>query len=95
VSFEVEIRFIECLPDSIQIGLAIGSARRAISLCGERHDSDGHHCREDGIRYLSVKDFTHCIYTISRFARRAPEDKLSSRKNEELRGPGRLGPIFE
>jgi hypothetical protein len=41
VTFEIEIGFIQRLPDSIEGRPAVGPARRAIRLCGQRHGREG------------------------------------------------------
>jgi hypothetical protein len=48
VSLKIEVRFIQRLPDSIEIGLAVRAARRAILLSGHLHDSDAQDCDDGG-----------------------------------------------
>jgi hypothetical protein len=38
VSLKIEVRFIQRLPDSIEVGFAVRAARRAILLSGHLHD---------------------------------------------------------
>jgi hypothetical protein len=48
VSLNIVVSFIQRLPDSIEVRLAVKAARRAILLSGHLHDSDAHDCGDGG-----------------------------------------------
>jgi hypothetical protein len=59
MGLKIIVGLVQRLPNSIQVRLAIGTARYAILLCSQRRYSHGHYDRDNGYALKFAMDFSH------------------------------------